>query len=100
MGTSRHLFRAISYKLCILLGALGWTASARSEAPLHQRIDQAVAVSRPGLDKQAAPPAADAEFLRRLYLDLTGTIPSAAEARGFLSQAAPNRRQQLIDRLL
>src|SRR5262249_17793001 len=42
----------------------------------------------------------DAEFLRRIFLDLTGTIPSAVEARTFLSDPTADKRQKLIDRLL
>lgn len=42
----------------------------------------------------------DAEFLRRVQLDLIGTLPTAAEARRFLSDARPNRRELLVDELL
>jgi hypothetical protein len=44
--------------------------------------------------------ADDAEFVRRIYLDLIGRIPKAAETRAFLEDPAPNKRDQLIDRLL
>ncbi len=47
-----------------------------------------------------APRAGDAEFLRRATLDLAGTIPSADEARKFLTDADPGKREKLIDRLL
>ncbi|HEV7223112.1 MAG TPA: DUF1549 domain-containing protein [Pirellulales bacterium] len=42
----------------------------------------------------------DAEFLRRVYLDLAGRIPTAAEARKFLAEQAVDKRVRLIDRLL
>lgn len=42
----------------------------------------------------------DATFLRRVSIDLTGTLPSARQAREFLSDAAPDRRERLVDRLL
>jgi hypothetical protein len=45
-------------------------------------------------------PAADAEFLRRVYLDLVGTIPSYEETVAFLDSKAPDKRAQLVDRLL
>jgi len=48
-----------------------------AQVPLHQRIDEAITRSKADLD---TPLAGDAEFLRRVTLDLTGTIPSAAEA--------------------
>lgn len=66
-------------------------------APLHERVDALVEAASPGT---AAPLASDAEFLRRAYLDLNGTIPDAATARAFLDDADPNKRTALIDRLL
>jgi uncharacterized protein DUF1549/uncharacterized protein DUF1553 len=42
----------------------------------------------------------DAEFLRRVYLDLIGTLPTAAEARKFLADERTNRRALLVDELL
>src|SRR5947207_2530467 len=74
--------------------------AAPAQTPLHQRIDQAIATGTSNFGKFAAPLASDAEFVRRLYLDLTGVIPSAAEARAFLNDPAPDRRAKLIDRLL
>lgn len=44
--------------------------------------------------------ADDAEFLRRVYLDLLGAIPTPAEAQQFLDSQAPDKRRELIDRLL
>ncbi|MCA9063091.1 MAG: DUF1553 domain-containing protein [Planctomycetaceae bacterium] len=48
----------------------------------------------------AALPADDAEFLRRIYLDLAGRIPSIAEARSFLSDERPDKRELLVEELL
>jgi hypothetical protein len=42
----------------------------------------------------------DAEFLRRAYLDVIGTLPTPAEARRFLSDRRPDRRALLVDELL
>src|SRR5262249_50071764 len=47
-----------------------------------------------------AGPADDATFLRRVYLDLVGTIPSAAEASRFLNDSDTGKRSKLIERLL
>jgi len=42
----------------------------------------------------------DATFLRRVYLDVIGTLPTIDEARAFLADAAPDKRASLIDRVL
>lgn len=44
--------------------------------------------------------ATDAEFLRRAYLDLLGHIPTPAEARAFLGNKDPGKREKLIETLL
>jgi hypothetical protein len=48
----------------------------------------------------ASPPADDAEFLRRVTLDLTGTIPTYDRTIGFLMDSDPHKRAKLIDELL
>lgn len=47
-----------------------------------------------------APPAGDEEFLRRVYLDATGRIPSPDDVLSFLASANPRKRDDLIDRLV
>ncbi|MEX0714728.1 MAG: DUF1549 domain-containing protein, partial [Pirellulales bacterium] len=68
--------------------------------PLSELIDQQVAASLEAGGITPAGPSSDAEFLRRVYLDLAGTIPTLGEARAFLDDKSPLKRQQLIDRLL
>lgn len=42
----------------------------------------------------------DAAFLRRLYLDVVGQLPTAAQVRSFLADASPDKRARQIDQLL
>jgi hypothetical protein len=42
----------------------------------------------------------DATFLRRAYLDVTGTLPTVSQATAFLDSRAPRKRERLIDELL
>jgi hypothetical protein len=42
----------------------------------------------------------DATFLRRVYLDVIGTLPTAQEAKRFLADKRPDRRAQLVEELL
>ena len=46
-----------------------------------------------------APASSDAEFLRRIYLDMTGRLPEPAVASKFLAANEPDKRQKLIDSL-
>lgn len=45
-------------------------------------------------------PCTDAEFVRRVYLDVCGVLPRPEETTAFLSDADPKKREKLIDRLL
>jgi hypothetical protein len=73
------------------------TAAGAADPPLHERIDLLIESASIG---PVAPPANDADFLRRVYLDLNGTIPSVPSARSFLDDPAANKREALVDRLL
>lgn len=42
----------------------------------------------------------DAVYVRRVFLDLVGMIPTAAEAREFVADKTPDNRMRLIDRLM
>lgn len=70
--------------------------------PLHTRIDEAIAARAGG--RCASSPADNAEFLRRVYLDLAGRIPTVEESRCFLADKSagqsPEKRLALIDKLL
>ncbi|QDT65148.1 DUF1553 domain-containing protein [Calycomorphotria hydatis] len=46
------------------------------------------------------PITSDHAFLRRVYLDTVGVIPTDAEAQEFLNDSSPDKRTRLIDRLL
>jgi hypothetical protein len=68
-----------------------------AQEPVHLRIDQSVAQLYPGAE---TPICTDAEFARRVYLDLVGVIPTAAQTRQFITDADANKRQLLIDSLI
>jgi hypothetical protein len=91
----RHPLRAITTIGCVLL----FGATLRAQ-PLHQRIDELIAKGYPNFEKQAAPLASDAEFFRRITLDLIGTIPTAEETRAFLADKDASKRTNVIDKLL
>src|SRR5688500_4357123 len=49
---------------------------------------------------ERAPQADDAEFLRRVFLDLHGVVPSADRGAAFLDSTDPNKRRELVEELL
>ena len=49
---------------------------------------------------EPANPCSDEVFIRRVYLDVIGTLPKPAEVRGFLRDRRPDKRALLIDALL
>ncbi len=81
----------------VMFGLLCSTEILSAQESLQGRVDRlmdAAAVTVP------APICSDAEFLRRVSLDLVGIVPTSAEAKVFLDDAAPNKRELLVDRLL
>ncbi len=79
-----------------------WDVSAE---PLSSRelVEQLNAMLTAYWESQGVHPAelaTDAEFLRRVYLDLTGRIPMVSEAYQFLEDPSPDRRTRLVDELL
>lgn len=64
------------------------------------RIDEFIEQKLEKLNLTPSATCTDAEFLRRVSLDLTGTLPTPAEIEQFLADRTPGKRQQKIDELL
>ena len=77
----------------LLLTAL----SGRAAEPLHQAIDRLIAAGAGG---PVAGLSDDAEFFRRVHLDLAGNVPTPAAVRAFLKNSAKDKRTKLIHQLL
>lgn len=75
-------------------------AEVFASSPRHNRIDELNLATLQALGIPPSPPADDATFLRRAYLDATGTLPPVAVVKAFLADADPDRRAKLVDRLL
>jgi hypothetical protein len=69
-------------------------------AGLAQWIDFEIQKKLDAEKVRASGPADDAEFLRRVYLDIIGVIPPADKAAAFLDSKEPDKRARLIDELL
>lgn len=68
--------------------------------PTPTKIDELVITKLRKLGVVQSDVCTDAEFLRRLSLDLIGTLPAAEEVRAFLADKSPDKRQKKIDELL
>ena len=95
--------------LVLMVVILAWPLSAQtvatpfeSAAPVvaQNKIDEAVFARLKKLNLVPARLSSDAVFLRRAYLDVIGTLPTASEAQQFLQDTSPDKRRALIDRLL
>jgi hypothetical protein len=75
-----------------------WEPQAQDK--LSQTIDEQLAALWLAQKIHPAGPSSDAEFMRRVYLDLTGRVPSPSEAHEFLDDQSPDRREKLVDQLL
>jgi len=75
-------------------------ATAGADEPLRATIDAELKAGWGKHGLTPAPRSADGEFLRRVTLDLVGTVPTHDEAVAFLADASPTKRAALIDRLL
>jgi hypothetical protein len=75
-------------------------ALRRDARELAGKIDKHIAAGWTAAKVEPAPLADDAEFLRRVYLDLAGRIPEVSEARKFLDDKSADKRQRLIEHLL
>ena len=75
----------------------------REELDSHQVVAAINTEIRRGWEIAEVRPSAtadDAEWLRRVSLDLSGRIPTVDEAESFLANTRPGKREQLIDQLL
>ncbi len=77
--------------------APAWTEDVRVAA---QQIDELLAQDWQKHSLQGNAPASDEIFVRRIYLDLVGRIPTHEETVSFLNNRGPDKRAQLVDRLL
>lgn len=69
-------------------------------AALTKLIDQEINKRLQAENVKSAGQCTDEEFIRRVYLDLVGVIPTGEKVKAFLADNSPNRRAKVIDELL
>lgn len=86
---------AHAWRLLVAVALMSATPVMAEEEPLRAVIDRHLTPIS-GVQPERS---SDAEFLRRASIDLIGMPPTADEARAFIAEQAPDKRQRLIDRL-
>ncbi|HEX3151842.1 MAG TPA: DUF1549 domain-containing protein, partial [Gemmataceae bacterium] len=81
------------------LAPIAHKASARTPAGVATDLDALIDRKLTEAGIAPSPPADDAEFLRRVYLDIIGVIPSAATTRAFLADSNTDKRARVVDQL-
>jgi hypothetical protein len=71
-----------------------------ADAPRRNFIDDLVLKKLQTLRIPPSLPCTDEEFVRRAFLDATGTLPTPQEVESFLADKGPDKRERLIDALL
>jgi hypothetical protein len=80
---------------------LGEPGIGPGDFPAANFIDESIREELRRLRVPAAPLCGDAEFLRRVHLDLAGRLPNEAEARAFLKEPpSAEKRQRVMTELL
>ncbi len=75
-------------------------AAAIAAFPRKNFIDDHVAAGWERLRLSPSVAASDEKFLRRVYIDIIGQLPTSDEARAFLGNTATDKRERLVDELL
>ncbi len=74
-------------------------ATDRDVEALAGKIDKLIAAGW-GKDVKPAARTVDAEFFRRVHLDLAGRIPAVIDSRDFLDDDRPDKRRLWVERIL
>ncbi len=94
---AHYLDLVASVRLTHLVEVPGFTPA---EVPADHPIDRTIFAK---LNRMRVPPSApctDEEFVRRVYLDAIGTLPTPVEVAAFLADPATDKRSKLVDALL
>lgn len=93
--TVRYLGQVASVSVSVPFGS-----PTEFDFPPQNMLDTIAAAEWKRLGVQPAPLANDATFLRRVFLDLIGTLPTQEEARKFEADTSATKRSRLVDELL
>ncbi len=81
--------------VCLVIAPSAWAGQ-----PVASFIDRFIFEKVEANRIPAAQPASDAEFMRRIHLDLTGRLPELGAAQTYLASSDPDKQRKLIDSLI
>jgi hypothetical protein len=99
-GETAVLIRAPGYGLSARVGVISQPRSRYPTVEPRNFIDQSVFAKLRRFHIIPSELSSDGEFLRRVCLDVTGTLPPAHRVRDFLADKDPQKRQKLLETLL
>ena len=91
-------YRRFLFTALLLAGVV--PQAGRAEVPFPEQIDRIIETAHRRDGLHPAGMADDAEFARRVYLDLSGVVPTSRQAREFVDDSTAGKRGRLIERLL
>ena len=99
-GETAVLIKAAGRNARVGVGVVAEALPNYPDVPANNFIDEEVFAKLRKFNIVPADLSSDGEFLRRVCLDLTGSLPPANRVREFLKDKDPNKRQKLIEILL
>ncbi|MHC4875505.1 MAG: DUF1549 and DUF1553 domain-containing protein [Planctomycetota bacterium] len=98
----RYLSRQVPVRVAFLRSNPGfvWQAPDGASTDTPSKIDEFIFARLKQLKMNPSAICDDVTFLRRAFLDLTGQLPTADQARQFVNTKAEDKRQRLVDQLL
>jgi len=99
-GEAAIMVRSLGQVAAVRIGVAASQPIPKSALAPANFVDELVFDKLSKLRIETSGPATDAEFMRRVYLDLMGIVPEPEEARRFLTDTSPNKRARLVDALL
>lgn len=76
------------------------TLRPATSVPRRNFVDEEIFGTMQAQNVASAQPSTDEEFLRRIYLDLTGRIPTSQQVKDFAANTDPGKRDAIIEQLL
>lgn len=99
-ATRNAAWGVLTVAVLMLFAGLARAGEKLEAQALAKVIDRGINQKLDAEKIKASPQADDAEFVRRVYLDITGVIPPADKVVAFLDSKQPDKRARLIDELL